>query len=308
MRIARLFGYNAGIVVPSARRRSAARAALIAGCVLPALVAAACLIPIDGFTLPVWWRESRSGYLFWRGDGRAREVALTFDDGPDPRYTPRVLAILKRFGVPATFFEIGKMVRAHPDLTRDVVAAGCVVGNHTETHPYLERKSDDGVRREIDAAADALEQADGIRTALFRPPRGHWNPTIFRAVRRDHDRIILWTVAVEHSDAHTPAQMAARALSMARPGAIFLLHDGGPPRERTVQALPLLIDGLQRRHYRFVTIPDLLHVPGMTLDDRSAGHADPAASRGSMPPGGAGASSQPGCVPALAALRAGAQR
>lgn len=230
---------------------------------LGGLSIAACALSWHGFTFVEWWRESHSGLVLYRADTRARVVALTFDDGPDPRDTPRILAILRRYGVRATFFETGKMVRAYPAVARAVVAAGHVVGNHTETHPYLERKSARGVKAEMFGCEQCLEKALHLRSHLFRPPRGQWNPTIFREARREGDHIILWTVAVEHHDARTPRAMAARALRLVRPGGILLLHDGaGESRAKTVQTLPLLLDGLQKRGYRCVTVPELLHIRG----------------------------------------------
>src|SRR5262249_38728208 len=107
----------------------------------------------------------------------------------------------------------------------------------------------------------SLETVLHRRTPLFRPPRGDWNPTIFEAARRQGDTLILWTVAVEHHDAPTPRAMTDRALRQLRPGSILLLHDGGN-RETTVQAPPLLLDGLRARGYRCVTVPELLHLPG----------------------------------------------
>ncbi|HLV80406.1 MAG TPA: polysaccharide deacetylase family protein [Chthonomonadaceae bacterium] len=233
------------------------------GLALGGLCVAACALSWHGFTLMEWVRESRSGVVLYRANTRARVVALTFDDGPDPIYTPRILAILRRYGVRATFFEVGRQVRAYPQVACRVVAAGHVVGNHTWSHPYLERKSARGVHGEMEAGEITLEKTLRLKSHLFRPPRGAWNPVIFREARREGDHIILWTVALEHHDAPTPRAMVARALRLVRPGSILLLHDGAHvSRERTVEALPLLLDGLRRRGYRCVTIPQLLHIRG----------------------------------------------
>jgi len=244
-------------------RRPSLKTFLTLGLALGGLCVAACALSWHGFTLVEWWRDSRSGVVLYKADTRAKVVALTFDDGPDPIYTPRVLAILRRYGVRATFFETGRQVQAYPQVARMVVAEGHVVGNHTWSHPYLERKSARGVGSEMEGGEICLEKTLRLRSHLFRPPRGHWNPIIFREARREGDHIILWTVALEHHDAPTPRAMVARALRLVQPGSILLMHDGAHvSREKTVEALPLLLDGLRRRGYRCVTVPELFHIHG----------------------------------------------
>ena len=237
-----------------------------------ALLLLVCFVRYDGYTLPEWWRDAHSGIVRWQADtlpSEAREeakyVALTFDDGPDPRCTPRILDILRQYHVKATFFVEGRFVRAYPGLARRILAEGHVLGNHTDTHPYLNRQSAEDVRAEINGCDRALQTVLHLRAFLFRPPRGLWNPTIYRDVKGRGDHLILWTVALEHHDAPTPPAMAARTLRLLQPGGILLLHDGGSaPRDTTVTALPLLLDGLQTRGYQCVTVPDLLHIPGST--------------------------------------------
>jgi chitin deacetylase len=120
------------------------------------------------------------------------------------------------------------------------------------------------VHREIAGCAACLARSLRMESHLFRPPRGEWNPTIYREARRNSDYIILWTVALDHHGITGPRAMAARVVRLVRPGGIVLVHDGGGVRSRdsTVRALPLLLTGLRKRGYRFATIPELLHVPG----------------------------------------------
>lgn len=222
----------------------------------------ACKATCNGFTLPEWWRDTHSGVVLSHRATSEKVVALTFDDGPDPEYTPRVLAILKRYSIHATFFQEGCMVQRYPELARDVVAQGHVIGNHTYSHPYLAKLSPQAVHKEIDTCEKCIEDNVGISTTLFRPPRGDWNPTIYKETVRGHDHLILWSVALEHHDIPTAQAMAQRVLKKVRPGDIILMHDGEtPPRETTVQALPLLIEGLRKRGYRCITVPELLHLP-----------------------------------------------
>lgn len=221
-----------------------------------------CKVTHNGFTLPEWWHDLHSGVVLSRATTSEKVVALTFDDGPDPAYTPRVLEILHRYSIHATFFEEGRMIEHYPQLARTVFAQGNVIGNHTFTHPYLTRLSPQAIHHEIDACDRILAADVGISTTLFRSPRGDWNPAVYREVQHDHDHLILWTVALEHHDAPTPQAMAQRVLDRVQPGAIILMHDSGSvPRETTVQALPILIEGLQKRGYRCVTVPELLNLP-----------------------------------------------
>ncbi len=218
---------------------------------------------VNGFTLTEWWREQRSGIVISHVHTSRKVVALTFDDGPDPAYTPRVLDILARYSVHATFFEEGKQIDRYPELTNRVAAAGHSLGNHTYTHPYLTRLSEKKIRWELQAADQALERDAHLKTDMFRPPRGEWNPAVFTEVNRGHDHLILWSVALEHQALPTPQAMAASVLDRVNPGDIILMHDGGSvPRETTVQALPLLMEGLRQRGYACVTVPELLHIPG----------------------------------------------
>ena len=189
-----------------------------------------------------------------------RMVALSFDDGPDPRWTPSVLAILRRYRARATFFVTGENALAHPGLLRDEVAAGDEVGDHTYSHPYLTGLGAAAVQQQIQEAAVAIQQAGAPRPTLFRPPYGLLDRTVERAAQADNLRLILWSVCVERFVDHGPSRAeVARILSRVRPGAIILAHDGGiPDRRRTLAALPLLLSGLERRGYRIVTVGRLL--------------------------------------------------
>ncbi len=225
----------------------------------PLILAATGALSWHGFALREWWLDAHSSEIVWRGDDRTRLVALTFDDGPDPAYTPRVLDILRYYGVKATFFEEGRLIVMHPELTRLAIAQGHEVGNHTFGHPYLNRENERQVRSEIARCDICLYDAAHYRTHLFRAPRGQWNPIIYREAQRDDERMIDWTVALEHQEARTPQAMAARVLRLVRPGGIILMHDGAyMSRESTVRALPLLLDGLRARGYRCVTVSELL--------------------------------------------------
>jgi peptidoglycan/xylan/chitin deacetylase (PgdA/CDA1 family) len=187
-------------------------------------------------------------------------VALTYDDGPHPIYTPQLLDILDRYNVKATFFMVGKSMEEYPDIVRDAVKRGHVIGNHTFTHPHnIELDTQAQMIRELDSCEQVIERLTGGRAHLFRPPRGLVDGSVFTIANEEGYKTILWTVCADHHDAPTPELMAQRVLRHARPGAIILAHDGSfPTRWKDVAATPLLIEGLRKRGYRFVTVPQLL--------------------------------------------------
>ncbi len=189
------------------------------------------------------------------GYTKEKVFALTFDDGPFPKYTKEVLAILRQNHIRATFFMIGKMVHEHPKLARAVQAEGHVIGNHTWAHPAEPRAPQNEVR-ETDAI---LEKTLGIQPVLFRPPYGKLSNGLAQIAKEDKQTVVLWnSVGADWSKKATTGSIASQIIKMARPGGIALLHDGGGDRSATVAALPRIIKELTAQGYRFVTVPELL--------------------------------------------------
>jgi peptidoglycan/xylan/chitin deacetylase (PgdA/CDA1 family) len=186
-----------------------------------------------------------------------RAVALTFDDGPSPEYTSRVLAVLRRLRVPATFFVVGYLAAEYPALVRAERHAGMVVGNHTYNHPEIppfDELPAPLVRDEIALANEELARA-GVRSRLFRPPGGSTSPTVVRAARALGERVVLWSVdPTDWRPGIGAKQIIRRVLAAIRPGSIVLLHDGGGDRSATVAALPGIVKGIRREHLRLVAI------------------------------------------------------
>lgn len=189
-------------------------------------------------------------------------VALTFDDGPDPRFTPKILAILDKYHVPATFFMIGRNVEAHPDIVRQVARRGDAIGNHTYTHPRnLELDTRPQLLQELSRCENTIQSIAGEHAYLFRPPRGFINGKTFAVVNKEGYRTVLWTVCADHHDAPTPELMAQRVLKAVKPGSIILAHDGTfGTRWKDVAATPIIIRALRKDGYRFVTVPELLRM------------------------------------------------
>jgi len=193
--------------------------------------------------------------------GAAPEVALTFDDGPNPPYTGQILDILARYQVPATFFCVGLQARAHPADVARMAAAGHGLGNHTWSHPFLPDLSRAQLAEQLDRTDEAIAAA-GAGPGLFRPPYGSRSPDVLRWLGERGTPIVLWDV--DPSDWARPgaALIAGRVLMQTRPGTIILMHDGGGDRAPTVAALPLVIEGLLDRGFRFTRADALLGCAG----------------------------------------------
>lgn len=187
-----------------------------------------------------------------------RLVALSVDDGPDPRFTPAVLGILEWERVPATFFVVGRNVSLYPDLVRREVEDGNEIGNHTFNHPELRELGREELRMEMAEGEAEIAAVTGLHPLLFRPPKGYLDRAGLETAVEAGYRVVLWSVALEHHDLLTPQALANRVIRLVQPGGIILLHDGRLDRTRSVEALPLIIQGLKRRGYRFVTVGQLL--------------------------------------------------
>jgi peptidoglycan/xylan/chitin deacetylase (PgdA/CDA1 family) len=193
------------------------------------------------------------------GTGRA-EVALTFDDGPDPEMAPRFLDLLGH--TPATFFWLGWRVRAHSDLVRRAVASGHEVACHGDDHRTLARMGPRGTIAALERARDSIAEAAGRAPGFYRPAYGVWNGTAWAMAPRLGMQRTLWCKwAWDWHAKTTTTHIVERILRGAAPGAILLLHDaGGAPGapQRTLAALPEILDGLRDRGLRPVTLSQLI--------------------------------------------------
>ncbi|MGC4048039.1 MAG: polysaccharide deacetylase family protein [Armatimonas sp.] len=189
-----------------------------------------------------------------RGKSERREIALTFDDGPHPKFTPRLLAILARYQVPAAFFVVGERAEQYPALVRAEAAQGHMVANHTYHHVSLIKIPPEMVADEIDACGDVIRNILGATPRWFRPPGGEYNTEVARVAERLGYTIALWTD--DPGDYASPGAQVIlqRTLSRATPGAILLLHDG---IEQTIQVLPQIIESLKKQGYTFVSLKRL---------------------------------------------------
>ncbi len=193
--------------------------------------------------------------------GKARvpgQVALTFDDGPWPDSTRRVLSVLRRFHVKATFFMIGENVQKWPGIAHDVVRAGMTVGNHSWDHPLSPVFADISPSRLHNEVAntDAILRQVGADPFLFRPPGGSYDDAVVLEAQRAGLRLVNWNVDPQDWRANrTPKQIAKLVLSNVRPGSIVDLHDGGGDQSATIKALPSIIRGIRKMGLKLVAIP-----------------------------------------------------
>lgn len=177
-----------------------------------------------------------------------RAVALTFDDGPSPTWTPRVLRVLKRMRVQATFFVVGSSAQRFPEIVERAERLGMSIGNHTLSHRFrapFGRLSVGAITGEIRAGTRVLDEL-GIEPNAFRPPAGSWSDAVVRVAESFGQRTVLWSVDSRDWAGLGAKQIVERVLTATRRGSIILMHDGGGNRSNTVAALPRIIKGLRR--------------------------------------------------------------
>jgi peptidoglycan/xylan/chitin deacetylase (PgdA/CDA1 family) len=194
-----------------------------------------------------------------KGGNRVKDVALTFDDGPGPD-TPRIVSILNRYHVPATFFVLGNSAETHAGRVglKAEATGDFALGDHTMTHPMLATMGAAGQEREIVEQARLLHSMGKPRPDLFRPPFGSFNATTLGVLRRERMLGVLWTADTKDYEQPGKKQIIYTAVSAAQPGAIVLMHDGPQGRSETADALPRIIVRLRQRHYKLVTVPQMM--------------------------------------------------
>ncbi len=190
-----------------------------------------------------------------RGIAGRKEIALTFDDGPHPQFTPKLLDLLKQLNIRATFFVVGIKVDEAPYLLMRMVQEGHEVANHTYHHLNLKKIPIGLVNTEIRMDSDAIRRACGIQPTFFRPPGGQRNEDVIRAASKLNLTTVLWTDDPGDYASPGAAILEAKLLKHPRDGAIFLLHDG---IEQTYAMLPDMVARLRHEGYKFVTLTEMV--------------------------------------------------
>ncbi len=228
------------------------------GLILAILLLVLAALALDAFFPAIGRGAVRRG----RPSPGAPRVALTFDDGPSDD-TPAVLDALAQAGVKATFFVLGQHAQQYPALVQRAAREGHLVGNHTRTHRVLTFASPSAVAAEIDAAQRDITACGVPPPFLFRAPRGFQGPHVRRVLRERGLRMVAWTRGAWDSERREASVIAAAAAANPRDGDILLLHDGAGTsgeqrRDRTAQAIPLIVDAYRRRGFQFVTLREML--------------------------------------------------
>jgi peptidoglycan/xylan/chitin deacetylase (PgdA/CDA1 family) len=215
-----------------------------------------------------WPTSQLYGATICRGPAGVRKIALTYDDGPNPKYTPKLMKILERYDAHATFFSIGQWAEREPELLREVQAAGHAIGNHTYTHPRMPLRTVPQLHDELARCRAAVEAAgvefstvDGA--ALMRPPYGSRRPATLRTLRADGYVPVIWSVTCYDWRRTATERKIARRAGRAIEGDIILLHDGSneepaADRSHSIAATEDTLRKYSAEGYEFVTVPELV--------------------------------------------------
>ncbi len=199
----------------------------------------------------------------------SRQVALTYDDGPNDPHTLRLLDVLAKHSVHATFFLIGRYVQQRPEIVREIARAGHTIGNHTFTHPLLTFKSDTEIKRELSECRAVLQDAIGDHSNLFRPPFGGRRPAVLRIARELGLQPVMWSLTGYDWSAPPAAAIERKVANHIRGGDVILLHDGGhkqmgADRSQTVIATDHILTRYKSEGFEFVTIPQMMAEPSVS--------------------------------------------
>jgi peptidoglycan/xylan/chitin deacetylase (PgdA/CDA1 family) len=198
--------------------------------------------------------------LYLNGSGAKKQVALTFDDGPDEALTGAVLDVLKQYEVTGTFFFKANQLTKYPAVVKRAYQEGNQIASHAYSHQELDKMSPADIEKEIVASDKAFEQVLGVQPAMIRPPFGAINTDVLQVCRNSGEIIILWSIDTLDWSQKEPDHIAKNVLNNVRPGDIILMHSC-KDQEATVQALPQIIAGLQQKGYDLVDLATLLTSP-----------------------------------------------
>ena len=203
------------------------------------------------------------GQAFCQGRRHSKQIALTFDDGPNDPHTLHLLDILSKHNLHATFFLIGRYVRQRPDIVAEIGKRGHIIGNHTFTHPLLTFQPASTIRREIMQCRDAIQEAVGDQSNLFRPPWGGRRPAVFRMARQLGLEPVMWNITGYDWKLTSPESIEQKVGPKIHGGDVVLLHDGGhaafgSDRSATVMAVDRLTTRFLAEGYEFASIPKMM--------------------------------------------------
>ena len=202
--------------------------------------------------------EDAYGKVYCRKTNEQGKIALTFDDGPHPRYTKEILSILEEYHVTATFFIIGVNAENYPADLQRIVDSGCEIGNHTYSHLPIKKLSENELRQEIVRCEDTITRLCGISPLIFRPPEGMLSDTLQGLLKQMEYQIVLWSIDTMDWAMTPSSTIYQNVTQKIHGGDIILMHDYVSGGNTTCQALRLMIPSLLARGYEFVTVSELI--------------------------------------------------
>jgi|LSQX01.1.fsa_nt_gb peptidoglycan/xylan/chitin deacetylase (PgdA/CDA1 family) len=211
--------------------------------------------------LPSYWARNHSKKVLRKGSAQKKVIALTFDDGPNPNYTPKLLDILREHQVPATFFIMGKQAQRYPDIVKHINEEGHTLGLHSYRHSHAWLMSPITTIRDMNQTYNILKDILGKAPNWYRPPWGTFNILSMFAARRLNLNVAYWSIeAQDWAKDTTVEHIYNTVINKIHPGAIIVLHDNqgapGAP-ERTLKALPTIINTLKGQGFRFVSLDEM---------------------------------------------------
>ena len=195
---------------------------------------------------------------FCHGTREEKRIAISFDDGPHPTFTPQILALLEKYDVKATFFMIGCNVALYPSVAKAVSQAGHEIGNHTYTHPHMRQISPEGLQEEVKKTEEALGAIGIEKPRLFRPPEGFRSDEQVRALEDFGYQTVVWSLDTKDWQGRASNEIVSVVLNAVQGGDILLFHDYTSRRNTTITALEQLIPKLLEDGYEFVTVSELM--------------------------------------------------
>ncbi|WAH37809.1 polysaccharide deacetylase family protein [Alicyclobacillus dauci] len=210
------------------------------------------------------WQSLYPTEIIVNGPRNRKAVSLTFDDGPDDVWTPRILSVLAQYSVKATFNCVGQRVHQNPQMLGRIANEGHILGNHSWDHPNFTKIPVSEIRSQIERTSEEIQRVVGVRPRYFRPPYGAMNQEVIEEVIKLGYKILYWDVDSLDWAGLSGPQAAANVLAHTRPGSIILMHFAGgrdQSLQDTVDALPYIILTLREEGYKFQTVPQLIHEP-----------------------------------------------
>ena len=205
-----------------------------------------------------FFTDAENQLVFKSNTNNQNKIAITFDDGPHPRKTKEILAILEKYKVKSTFFVVGVNVINYPDSMDLIASAGHEIGNHTFSHSVLKSKSSEEIKREISETERILEEHRISKADLLRPPCGLYDDSLLKVAKDMEYKIVLWTVDTEDWAHKSSNEIVSNVLKNIQGGDIILFHDYTSGVNSTVEALDIIIPKLLNMGYELVTVSELL--------------------------------------------------